>query len=161
MRKESSHTSDRPQGEFLAFAGYQVADDKDFFSGRDNSHRSRRKQFGIRAIVDYSAADPGLQSVTQDLLHLFADADDDPGGPINGGGFLPPPVRKSSTVEARVEGVQPVHGDYERNSQVLRKQSRCVTAGQRSMCMDNIDRLRAVQFPYSSDKTGVEYLPRA
>jgi hypothetical protein len=96
-----------------------------------------------------------------DLLHLLADTDDDPGGLINGDGFLPPPLRGSSTVEASVENVQPVRGDYERNSQVSRKQSRGMTTGQRSMSMDNIDRLHAVQFPYPSPQTGVEQLPRA
>jgi hypothetical protein len=116
VRKESSDTANRPQSEFLAFASYQVTDDKDFFSWRGNSRRARRKQFGIGTVVNDSAADTDPHSVTQDLLHLFADADDDPGGLINGDGFLPPPLRRSSTEEARVENVQTVHGDYERNS---------------------------------------------
>src|SRR6266481_8473043 len=142
--KQGFYTADRPQGEFLAFAGYQVADDKDFLSGRGNSHRSRRKQFGIRPVVNHSAADIARHSIAQNLPYLFADAYDDPGRTVDVHRYLPPPSRRNPPKMAIVKHIQPVNRHHERNIQTPGKQRRRVAARQRGVSVDHVNRLHAV-----------------
>lgn len=62
---------------------------------------------------------------------------------------------------AIVKCIQPMNGHHKRNFQTLGEQRRRVAARQGCVSVDHIDRLDAVQPPYSPEQTAEEKLPCA
>src|SRR6266536_3282355 len=146
----------------MSFADEQVADDQDFVSPLWGRLTGRwRKEIRIGAVVDDRAANILLQSVSQKLLHLFADANYRARGTIDVDGSPAPPLGRNSAEETRVEHIQTVQGHDKRNVQMPRQQGCRMAAGQSSMSVDEVNRSLSVEPRHLGQQASEEPKPRA
>src|SRR5208282_2170274 len=160
LGKRGSENSERSQDQFVAFAAQQIANHQNLWIERPHPNWIWREKTWIHTVVDDGAAGFRGRSGSQNFLHLAADTDYGPCRAVDVHRSFPAPGRRNSAQKARVKHIQPMDSNHERNIQTPGNQPSRVTAGQSRMSVDHVNSLHPMQLLYSSQKTGVEQLPR-